>query len=524
MGCRMSSQPFELRPYQAEAIRAVIAAYRDGTSSALITLPTGAGKTVIFSEIARRIMPRRTLIIAHREELLAQAASKIGAVAGIVPGMEKGRMRSVPGDVVVTASVQTLARGRKIPGDPFGLCVIDEAHHAPADSYRTAVARFAPRYVLGVTATPYRNDKLKLSNVFEKNVYTKTILDLIEAGYLTDIAIRTLPVKIDLSRVRIRQGDFSEGDLGAALDPMIAELAAIVAAEYSGRKLLTFCPLRETSKRWTQALLDLGLPAAHVDGDSPDRKQILDAYSRDDIRFLSNASLLTEGYDEPSIDTILILRPTQSRALYSQMIGRGTRLFKGKDRLLVLDPVFLSERHNILSVADLVAEDDQTSTAVGELMKNRGLDLKEAAGLNAALQRAKLAAALKTASDRQGYETSLADLCLNLDHPALKNWKPAFRWQEEPPTPSQLGVIARAGITPSLVPCKGFASEIIDRLMTRRQLGRATVKQVRFLRKAGHQNPETLSFDAASALIGKHQKTACPKLDRRTQSKALQDA
>ena len=105
----MSGQPFELRPYQAEAIRAVIAAYRAGISSALITLPTGAGKTVIFSEIARRIMPRRTLIIAHREELLAQAASKIGAVAGIVPGMEKGRMRSAPGDVVVSRVVPPAA-------------------------------------------------------------------------------------------------------------------------------------------------------------------------------------------------------------------------------------------------------------------------------------------------------------------------------------------------------------------------------------------------------------------------------
>ena len=109
MGCRMSGQPFELRPYQAEAIRAVIAAYRAGISSALITLPTGAGKTVVFSEIARRIMPRRTLIIAHREELLAQAASKIGAVAGIVPGMEKGRMRSAPGDVVVSRVVPPAA-------------------------------------------------------------------------------------------------------------------------------------------------------------------------------------------------------------------------------------------------------------------------------------------------------------------------------------------------------------------------------------------------------------------------------
>ncbi len=377
-------------------------------------------------------------------------------------------------------------------------------HHAPAGSYKAALARFAPRYVLGVTATPYRNDKLKLLNVFEKNVYTKTILDLIEAGYLTNVAIRTLPVKIDLSQVRVKQGDFSEDDLGAALDPMIAELAAIVATEYSSRKLLTFCPLRETSKRWTQALLDHGLPAAHVDGDSPDRKQILNAYSRGDIRFLSNASLLTEGYDEPSIDTILILRPTKSRALYSQMIGRGTRLFKDKDRLLVLDPVFLSERHNILSVADLVAEDGETSTAIGELMENRGIGLKEAAGLNASLQRAKLAAALETASGREGYERSLADLCLNLDHPALKNWKPASGWQAEPPTASQLSVIARAGIAPFLVGSKGFASEIIDRLVTRRQLGRATVKQVQFLRKAGHRNPEALSFEAASALIEQH--------------------
>ncbi len=134
----MSGQPFELRPYQAEAIQALITAYREGISSALITLPTGAGKTVVFSEIVRRIMPRRTLVVAHREELLAQAASKIGAVAGVVPGIEKGRMRSGPGDIVVAASVQSLARGRKIPGDPFGLCVIDEAHHGKRCSVHAA--------------------------------------------------------------------------------------------------------------------------------------------------------------------------------------------------------------------------------------------------------------------------------------------------------------------------------------------------------------------------------------------------
>ena len=400
MGSPMSGQPFELRPYQAEAIRAVIAAYRAGISSALITLPTGAGKTVVFSEIARRIMPRRTLIIAHREELLAQAASKIAAVAGIVPGMEKGRMRSAPGDVIITASVQSLARGRKIPGDPFGLCVIDEAHHAPADSYQDG------RCPLRSTLRPWRNgDALPERHAQIVERFRKERLHendprpyrsgLSDRYCNPDPPSQNRPVARQyktgrFQRRRSRGGARSHdrgisGNRGRGIfRPQASDLLS---------------PSRNLEALDAGAHR-VGLPAAHVDGDSPDRKEILDAYSRDDIRFLSNASLLTEGYDEPSIDTILILRSTKNRALYSQMIGRGTRLFKGKDRLLVLDPVFLSERHNILSVADLVAEDDETSTAVGELMRNRGLDLKEAAGLNAALQRAKLAAALKMASDR----------------------------------------------------------------------------------------------------------------------------
>ena len=511
-GPPVSSRPIQFRPYQIEAMRAVIAAYREGITSALITLPTGAGKTVVFSELARRIMPRRTLIIAHREELLEQAAKKIAAIAGVEAGVEKGRRRSCPDDIVVTGSVQSLARGRKIPGEPFGLCVIDEAHHAAAQAYLTAVSRFAPRYVLGVTATPFRSDKLKLSHVFQKNVYTKPMLELIDEGYLTNIVIRTLPVKIDLSRLKPKDGDFDEIDLSAALDPMIEKLATIVASEYSDRKLLTFCPVRETSRRWTQALRDRGLAAAHVDGESPDRKAILDAYARDEIRFLSNASLLVEGYDEPSIDTLLILRPTTSRIMYSQMIGRGTRLFEGKNHLLVLDPIFLSERHNILSVADLVAEDESTSKAVDALMRDRGLDLQEAVAFNREMQRRHLAAALKAKADRTGYETSLAELCLNLDNPALKNWVPEFHWQSAPATPAQLNVIAKAGISPALAHCRGFASEIIDKLMIRRQLGKATIKQANFLRKAGFPNSEMLSFEAASSLIDEHRHNRRSKL------------
>ena len=138
-----------------------------------------------------------------------------------------------------------------------------------------------------------------------------------------------------------------------------SKLAAIIERDYRDRKMIVFCPLRATSRQLTQALQRHGLAAAHVYGESRDRTKTLKAYADNKVRFLLNASLLTEGYDDPSIDTVLVLRQTRSRTLLSQMIGRGTRLFPGKDHLLVLDPLFQTEQHNLVSVADLVSENDQ---------------------------------------------------------------------------------------------------------------------------------------------------------------------
>jgi superfamily II DNA or RNA helicase len=373
-------------------------------------LPTGAGKTVVFASLARDFLPERTLILAHREELLMQAKAKISSIAGVMPGLEKGRKKSSVEESVVVASVQSLMRGRVIPGKRFGLCVIDEAHHAAAPSYREVLKRLRPRRILGVTATPFRSDQLQLSKVFQSNVYTRTLLDLIEEGYLTDIRVRTLPITVDLLGVRVEQGDYRDDDLGHAIEPAMEKLADIVAKEFRQRKLVAFCPLRETSRQWTEALRRRTLPAAHIDGESADRAKILDAFARNEIRFLSNASLLTEGYDEPSIDTVLILRPTKSRILFSQMIGRGTRLCPGKDHLLVIDPLFQAERNNPITVANLVAESNGHARFIDAIMRRSRVKLSKAVGISEQGGPHALLKALALVEGREGYEAAFKDL------------------------------------------------------------------------------------------------------------------
>jgi len=199
--------------------------------------------------------------------------------------------------------------------------------------------------------------------------------------------------------------------LATSLEPTIEKLANIVAREFCNRKLMAFCPLRETSRQWTAALKRQNLPAAHIDGESADRAKILDAFARSEIRFLSNASLLTEGYDEPSIDTVLILRPTKSRILFSQMIGRGTRLFPGKDHLLVIDPLFQAERNNPVTVANLVAENSYQASAIDAIMRRGRAKLSKAVGISEQGVRPQaLIKAFSLVEGRKGYEAAFSDL------------------------------------------------------------------------------------------------------------------
>ncbi len=425
-----------LRAYQTEAVDAADNAFNNGAKKALIVLPTGAGKTIIFGKLAQRRFKRRVLILAHREELLDQARAKIASIVGFEPSIEQGRRRAGADDSIVVASIPTLARGRRIEGPRFGLVVVDEAHHGGAPSYQRVLAKLRPAHILGVTATPDRSDNFRLSKVFGKLIYAKTLLDLIRAGYLSDIRVRTLPIAVDLSCVRTEMNDYREGDLGLAVEPALERLAKIIATEYRDRKLLTFCPLRETSRRWTALLQAHGLPAAHVDGESEDREEILKAYARDEIRFLSNASLLTEGYDEPSIDTVLNLRPTTSRGLFSQMVGRGTRLHPGKKHLLLLDPLFQAERTNPISIGDLVAETEEEAERIEAAMREMDAKLSTAAKMpvkTVTMKRERrspsrsLATMIEETGYRPGYEKPLSEVA-DVSHQSHEPQRSRPRW------------------------------------------------------------------------------------------------
>ncbi|MFZ1108465.1 MAG: DEAD/DEAH box helicase [Rhodomicrobium sp.] len=507
-----------LRPYQQDAVAAVFSSWQAGYRAPLLVLPTGAGKTITFAEVARRTQGR-VLVIAHRRELIWQAQDKIELVTGIRPSVDMGYMGAKANDRIVVATVQGLARGRRIEGGQFELAIIDEAHHALGDNQYGAVldAIGAPK-ILGVTATPYRADKKALAELFDDNPFSLGMLDLIELAKKTeggeglcDITVKTLPVKVDLRGVHVRQGDFVDAEVADALAPLLDPLADLIAAEYADKKLLAFCPLRATSRQWTEALIARGLAAAHVQGDSPDRTEILAAYARNEVRFLSNSNVLTEGFDQPDIDAILVLRPTKSRGLFAQMIGRGTRLFPGKDKLLVLDPCFVSERHNVMSASSLVARDDMHEKRVADLMEH-GLTLKEAVEAEEQAAKASLADSLarsmKEASRRTAYERRLAELALVLNVAELASYEPTMAWHSQPPSDKQLKALDHAGIDPSAIWCKGLASAVMDKLAERRKHDLATFKQARYARRLGHPSPETLTFADASIFINERMRAA----------------
>jgi superfamily II DNA or RNA helicase len=309
----------QLRPYQQECIDRLLAKFRE-YSRVLAVLPTGAGKTIILAALAHRMQPLRSLVIAHREELITQAVNKIRAATGLCAEIEKAEDRASHEAPVVVASVQTLAqeqrRGRW-PKDHFGLVVVDESHHVLADSYQSLLAHFHDHAkVLGVTATPDRGDKRSLGEYFEEIGFEIGLHDLIKQGYLSRIVVKTVPLQIDLGGVKTVAGDFNDADLGDAIEPYLRQIIGEMKAAIGTRKTLVFLPLVRTSRRFVELCREAGLTAEHIDGQSTDRKEILDRYAAGEFQVLANSLLLTEGFDEPSVACVVCLRPTKIRAMY----------------------------------------------------------------------------------------------------------------------------------------------------------------------------------------------------------------
>lgn len=505
----------ELRPYQETARQKVQEEWEEGKKRTLLVLPTGTGKTIVFSKIIEDRVKKgeRVLVIAHRGELLEQASDKLYKSTGLKTATEKAEQTSLGSFYrVVVGSVQTLQREKRLnqfPPEYFDTIVIDEAHHAISDGYQRVLQHFEDANVLGVTATPDRGDMRNLGSYFESLAYEYSLPEAIKSGYLSPIKALTIPLKLDLSNVKQQAGDFSTKDLGTALDPYLEQIAEEMKKQCFDRKTVVFLPLVKTSQKFRDILNKHGFKAAEVNGESTDREQVLKDYEEGKYNVLCNSMLLTEGWDCPSVDCVIVLRPTKVRALYSQMVGRGTRLAPGKKELLLLDFLWHTERHELCHPANLIATDEAVAKKMTENIEELGtpIDLEQAeqqAKEDVALEREEsLAKQLAEMKKRKRKLVDPLQFEMSIQASDLTDYVPSFGWQMSPPTDKQVKVLEKWGIFPDEIENAGKAEMLINRLVKRRDAGLSTPKQIRFLENRGFQHVGTWQFEAATKLINR---------------------
>jgi len=485
----------ELRPYQRDFCDAVL---KDlGEHQRLLgVLPTGAGKTVASAEILKRYN-RPSLFLADAKELVYQAADKIQSWTGIIPDVEMGDSKACGSSQIIVGTTQSLARRlEKYYPEDISLIVIDEAHRNTLGSQALRVLNYFSRAkVVGITATPYRSDKKLLSAFYEKISYEIGLFELIAQGYLSRIVVKSVPANVDLKSVRSHGGDYDEGDLAKALSPHLKQCAELLKEHAADRKTVVFLPLVETSKLFCKLCRDIGLNAVHVDGN--DRSAL-----RSDWRVICNASLLTTGWDEPSVDCVYILRPTKSQVLFSQMVGRGTRICEGKDHLLLLDPLFLTDDLNLIRPARLIAKEPEEAKFLQSRLDIEGGDLMVEAERARADRARSMQEQLIATRQRNARTIDAMELALSLDRFDIVDYEPEFYWERQPITDGQKTVLVNSGFdieVPEM--CKGLASKIIDLLFQRREMGLASPKQVRLMHRLGFKNVSTISFETAKEKI-----------------------
>ena len=506
-----------LRPYQTDALDAIFRKWDEGQRRLLLVLPTGCGKTIVFAKCIEQLVRRgkRVLVLAHRAELLDQAADKLQKSTGLRCAVEKAE-QTCRGSFfrVVVGSVQTLTREKRLsqfPEDYFDAIVIDEAHHCLSESYQRVLEHFGEALVLGVTATPDRGDMKNLGTYFESLAYEYTLPRAIREGFLCPIKAQTIPLRLDIAGVSTSGGDFAVSELGSALDPYLEQIAQEIARTARNRRTVIFLPLVKTSQKMRDILIRHGLRAAEVNGQSEDRAQILADYAKGEYDILCNSMLLTEGWDCPDVNCIVVLRPTKVRSLYCQMVGRGTRLAEGKDDLLLLDFLWHTERHELCRPACLICENADVAKKMTEnleeeaLKGSSGMDLQEAekqAAEDCVAQREEaLAKALAEMKRRRRALVDPLQFEMSIQAEDLAGYVPAFGWEMAPPSDKQKQALEKLGIFPDEIDNAGKAAKIMDRLQKRRDEGLTTPKQIRFLEGKGFRHVGTWQFTQAKSLI-----------------------
>ena len=506
----------ELRKYQQESINSIQEEWNNGRKRTLLVLPTGCGKTVVFTKLAEEMVKqgKRVLILAHRTELLEQASDKLFKITGLKTALEKADSTAIGSWCRVSVgSVQTLQRDKRLnqfPKDYWDVIIVDEAHHILSDGYMKVMKYFDVANVLGVTATPDRSDMRNLGSYFDSLAYEYSLVQAIKEGYLSKIKALTIPLSLDLSNVSMSAGDFKASDVGTALDPYLEQIADEMVKQCADRKTVVFLPLVKTSQKFRDILNAKGFRAAEVNGESKDRAEILEDFEKDRYNVLCNSMLLTEGWDCPSVDCVVVLRPTKVRALYSQMVGRGTRLHPGKEELLLLDFLWHTERHELCRPAHLICETPEVAQKmvenmeeqVGVMLDLEDMEVKAAEDVVAQREEA-LAKQLEEMRKRKRKLVDPLQFEMSIHAEDLSNYVPNFGWEMAPASDKQIKALEKYGIFTDEIGNAGKANLLLDRLNKRQQEGLTTPKQIRLLERYGFKDVGMWPFEEAKNMINR---------------------
>jgi superfamily II DNA or RNA helicase len=500
-----------------EAVTAILNAWKKHRSC-MTTIATGGGKTLVAASTSAAVQHSgRILFLANRNELCLQPLEVFQEQTGIIPGLEKATYRAPLESQIVIGSVQTLCRQKRLerfPRDHFSFIFADEAHMSAADSWRRIFDYFNTARLCGITATPFRSDSKKLTDIFEIEAYRKDLLSLVGDGYLVSPDhVDQLETAISLDNVRLKKTaegvDYDLEEAASAIEPYFDSIAKELVQKHADKHILAFLPLIASSQKFVAACVANGLNAVHVDGEDPGREEKLEAFKAGRITLLSNSNLLHTGIDIPICNATLCLRPTRSKVLYVQIVGRSTRTVPGlidgietqggrleaiarsaKPQAFVIDPLWLSKDMSLCIPAFLVAENEEFAA---EMQKRAGKSYSLTDTMRA-IQREREEAILRraraVASFRNGQVT--AEYFAAATHnQGLLSYEPVYAWEGRPPSRFTKLRLEQAGIDPQSVSCEGQAREAIRLVNVRRYQERAEIRYLGAL--AAHD--ETLPLE-----------------------------
>jgi superfamily II DNA or RNA helicase len=534
----------QLRYYQRECHDAILRAwglpgYRDEgydvVRSTLAQIPTAAGKTIVAAKVIETLTVNfgaRCLFLADTDELCQQPLDKFRRAAGIYAGLEKAGNKATMTDSVVIGSAQTLIRSNRrdrFPRSHFTHIFVDEAHRG-SDRNKEITDYFANAKVCGLTATAFRRNLADLSEFYDDVAYEMGLFDLVGAGFIVPIKVLTLPLNVDLRKVKrgtfMGERDLDSTQLGESIEPWFGAIADAILEHAPKRQIISYLPLIKTSQTFVEICQGYGLNARHVDGQDPSRTEKIEGFARKEFQLLANSFLLTTGWDCTTVDCLLNLRPTESAGLFRQMAGRIIRPEDGllndlpekeqederkariaassKPDALILDLLWQTEKISLSGPASLIATSAGEAQAIQQRLRLAGSD-RDLKGVSDEIRLEKEEQLRKQLEERSTREKTLMDareVGLLLHDQKLIDFEPVVKWEKESPSDKQKKAIERLGINPDNIKYRGMASRVLDAVYGRQKKGMAPFEAFKHLAGAGVEHPERCTLDDAIRTLG----------------------